>query len=96
MKKIIKKFYEDLNTIFDIILLKIDSYLLIIKYLLLLNKNIYELIFFFNNNKIIKIIILFKNVIVEELSEDYDNLKKNIKKFRLFHRDMKIIFVPFY
>jgi hypothetical protein len=76
--------------------LKLDILIIKIEYLILTNKIIYEILFFYKNNKIIKIIFIFFEVILDELKKDYKLLKKNIRKIKLFHRDMNIIFLPFY
>jgi hypothetical protein len=76
--------------------LKLDILIIKIEYIILINKIIYEILFFYKNNKIIKIIFIFFEVILDELKKDYKLLKKNIRKIKLFHRDMNIIFLPFY
>jgi hypothetical protein len=76
--------------------LKLDILIIKIEYIILTNKIIYEILFFYENNKIIKIIFIFYEVILDELKKDYKLLKKNIRKIKLFHRDMNIIFLPFY
>jgi len=89
----IKIYYQYFNLKIKIYSLIIDIFLIKLEYLIIKNNIVYEIIFFYKYNKILNIIFYFIETLMEELKKDYKVFKKNIKKFRLFHRDMNIFFL---
>jgi hypothetical protein len=52
--------------------------------------------FFYKYNELLNILFFFFETLLKEFRKDYIILKKNIKKFKLFHRDMNIFFLFLY
>jgi hypothetical protein len=92
----VKILYQYFNFKIKIYSLIIEIIIIKLEYLFFINKYVNKFIFFYKYNKILSLFFEFIKMIFNEIKQDYNNLKKNIKKFRLFHRNMSIILLLFY
>jgi hypothetical protein len=91
--KILYQYFYFKMKIFSLI---IEIMIIKLEYLFFINKYINKFMFFYQYNKMLNLFFEFIKTIMHEIKQDYNNLKKNIKKFRLFHRNMSIIILLFY
>jgi hypothetical protein len=92
----VKILYQYFNFKIKIFSLIIEIIIIKLEYLFFVNKYVNKFMFFYKYNKILTLFFEFIKMIINEIKQDYNNLKKNIKKFRLFHRNMSIILLLFY